>query len=185
MCPALFYVPSLNSQFSIFRLRLLLFLGRRFLPRLFSSALLLGVSLRSVPLRRLCLVLVSMLVVCCRNLLRLRLFLLNRRSLEALPVEIDFCDAHRRERLPVPTQLLVLLLPFVVEDQNLRPASFLHNFADHARLCLRLVDRAFATRNRQNIGKAHLAIGSRSQFLHSNHIARRHPVLLPTGADNR
>ena len=82
-------------------------------------------------------------------------------------------------------QLLVLLLALVVENQNLRAASLFHQLADHSRSRLRFADLAFSARHRQYFGELHLAIGARSQLLHSNHVSGRHPVLLASGADNR
>src|SRR5579863_164645 len=45
-----------------------------------------------------------------RHLLHFGLLLRQRRSLEALAVESDLGNAHRSVGLPVPAQLLVLLL---------------------------------------------------------------------------
>src|SRR5580693_2724702 len=49
------------------------------------------------------------------SLLRLRLLLLQRRSLEALPVKRNLSNAHGSVRLPVSPQLLVLLFALVME----------------------------------------------------------------------
>src|ERR1700733_277611 len=124
-------------------------------------------------------------LVCRRSLLRLRLLFLERGSLEALPVKCNLSNAHGSVGLPVSAQLLILLLALVMENQNLRSASFFHQLANDSRACLRLADLAFSTRHCQYLGKLHLAIGARCQPLHSNHISGRHPVLFAAGADNR
>ena len=54
---------------------------------------------------------------------------------------------------------------------------------DHARVRL-LAHLALFAGDRQH-GKLQMPVGAGSDLLHSNHIAGRHPVLLPTGADNR
>src|SRR4029077_15473257 len=82
----------------------------------------------------------------------------------------------------VSAQFLVLLLAFVVEDKNLRAAALADDFADDTRIRL-VADLTFFARNRHH-WKLNLTIGP-VQFLDSNHIAGRHPVLLSTGADNR
>src|SRR5271169_2591224 len=120
-----------------------------------------------------------------RGLLHLGLLFGQLGSLEALPIKRNLSDAYGGEGLPVSAQFLVLLLAFVMENQNFRAASFFHQFTDDTRARLRLADLAFAARHRQNLGELHLAIGARSQLLHSNHISGRHPVLLAAGADNR
>src|ERR1700757_4679548 len=117
------------------------------------------------------------------HLLRLGFLLRQFGSFEALSVESDLRNPHRGKRLPMPTQLLVLLLAFVMEDEDLRGAAFSDHFADHPGIGL-IADLAFFARNGDH-GELHLPVGAGAQFLHSNYIARRHPVLLPTGADNR
>src|SRR5580658_4771537 len=57
--------------------------------------------------------------------LHLLLFLGKLRRLKRLPVKSNLGDADRGIVLPVSTQLLVLLLALVVEDQNLVAASLL------------------------------------------------------------
>jgi hypothetical protein len=69
-----------------------------------------------------------------------------------------------------------------MEDKNLRAAAFANDFADYARVRL-IADLPFFTRN-CNYRELNLAVGA-VEFLDSNHIAGRHPVLLSTGADNR
>src|SRR5882672_9031685 len=129
--------------------------------------------------------LLLVLVLFRRSLLHLGLLFLQLRSLEALSVKRNLRYAHRRIRLPVPAQLLVLFLALVMENQDLRAAAFLNQFADHPCSRLRFRDLTFSTRHSQYLGKLHLAIGSRGLLLHSNHIPGRHPVLLPAGADHR
>src|ERR1700680_854107 len=84
-------------------------------------SLLLGVPLFSMSLSRWRLRLV--LFRCC-SLLRLGLLFRQLRSLEALAIESDFGNAHSAERLPMSAQLLILLLPFVMKDQDFRTAAF-------------------------------------------------------------
>src|SRR5258708_3317182 len=159
--------------------RLFLLLRRGFLPRSFlGRSLLLGMSLGSLNFD-------FVLVLFRRGLLHLRLLLFQLRSLKTLPVKRNLRDAHSAERLPVPAQLLILLLALVVETQNLRSAAFFHEFADDPRSRLRPRNLSFATRHSQYLGKLHLAIGASGQLLHSNHIPGRHPVLFAAGADNR
>src|SRR5712692_6426159 len=83
------------------------------------------------------------------------------------------------------TQLLVLLLPFVVEDQDLIAAPLLHDFADDSRFRLWPPDLARLARDRQHIAELNLPVCAVALALHPNHIAGRHPVLLSSGADNR
>src|SRR5260370_5330583 len=159
--------------------RLFLLLRRGFLPRGFlGSGLLLGMSLGSLNFD-------FVLVLFRCGLLHLRLLLFQLRGLKALPVKSNLRDAHSAERLPVPAQLLILLLALVVENQNLRSAAFFHEFADDPRSRFWLSDLTFSTRHSQYLRELHLAIGACGQLLHSNHIPGRHPVLLPAGADNR
>src|SRR5580700_6034680 len=176
-----FYVPWINSLNSpaIFNVVLLLFLGCGFLRRLFRSSFPGYPSFGGLRLR-LRLVLFSR-----RRLAQFRLLLGQRRRLEALPVKSNLGNAHGGKRLPVPAQLLVLLLPLVMKNQDFRAATFFHHFANHARWRFRFADLSFAPRHRQHVREVHVAVGSRSQLLHSNHVSGRHPVLLSTGADDR
>src|SRR5215469_16388563 len=105
-----------------------LFLPCRFLRRLLGCSFL-RLSLLGLGL---CFVLFDG----CAYLLWLRFLLQKLRSFEALSAKGNLGDAHSRKRLPMPAQLLVLLLALVVEDQNLRAASFFHHFAQHARVRL-------------------------------------------------
>src|SRR5580693_7597839 len=113
------------------------FLRRSFLGR----SLLLG-----VPLGGLGLVMVFVLVFfrVRRSLLHLGFFLRQLGSLEALPVKSNLGDAHRGIGLPVSTQLLVLLLALVMEDQNLGAATFLDQLPDNPRSRLWLADLSLA-----------------------------------------
>src|SRR5580700_4383756 len=122
------------------------------------------------------------------HLLWLRFFLGQFRSLKALPAKSDFRDAHRCVRLPVPAQLLVLLLALVVEHEDLRAAALFNHLADHARIRLLAglagLNLACFAGNRQH-GELDLTVSAGDYFLHSNYISGRHPVLLSTGADDR
>src|SRR5580658_1915295 len=163
---------------SAFRAANLFLLRCTLLGRFLGRSLLLGMSLRGrfgfvlVLFRR-------------RSLLHLGLLLHQLRSLEALPVKSNLSDAHGSVGLPMSAQLLVLLLALVVENQNLRATAFFHQLADNPRSRFRLPDLTFSTGHSQNLRELDLAIGARGQFLHSNHISGRHPVLLAAGADNR
>ena len=76
------------------------------------------------------------------HLFRLGFFLGKIGSLETLPVECDLGDTHGGESLPVAAQLFILLLAFVVEDENFRTAAFFHDAADN--FCVaELADFAF------------------------------------------
>src|SRR5215469_9297787 len=151
-----------------------LFLLRRFLRSLLRSRLL---------LRFFRYWLATMLLDSCLSLLGLGRFLRELGSLEALPTECDFGDAYRGESLPMTLQLLVLLFALVVKDQHFCAAAFFYDLADYARVRA-LADLALFAGHRQH-RKLHLAIAASPELLYSNHIAGRHPVLLPTGADNR
>src|SRR4051812_7435915 len=148
-----------------------LFLLCSFLGSLLRSGFLLCLRLRVVLL--------------CRSfcyLLRLRFFLRQVRSLEALSAESDLRNADGRKCLPVSAKLLVLLFAFVVENQDFCAAAFSYHLANDARVRL-VPDLSFFAGNR-HYWKLNLTVGP-VQFLDSNHIAGRHPVLLSTGADNR
>src|SRR5580704_93644 len=108
---------------------------------------------------------------------------LGRR--ERLSIDRDFSDPHRREILPVPAQLLVLLLALVVKDKNLRAPTFFHYLADNLYARAGLGHRALTWRNRQHVAKLYDAIGARRHLLHSNYVPGRHSVLLTASADDR
>src|SRR5207245_7475851 len=74
------------------------------------------------------------------GLLRFRLV----RGLEMLPVEGDLGDAHRGEGLAMSSELLVLLLALVVEDQHFIGASFFDYAAGDAGLAAGAGDLAIA-----------------------------------------
>src|SRR5579872_2520825 len=180
MYPVLFYVPYVLVAPAVAEASrprpCQLFLLRSFLSGLLRCSLLfrrrlLGLCCRLVFFGR------------CLHLLRLGFFLRQIGSFEALSAKGDLGNAHGREVLPVPAQLLVLLLALVMEDQDLRAAAFFNDLADHART-RSIVDLAFFARNCEH-GKLHQAIGAGARLLHSNYVAGRHPVLLATGADNR
>src|SRR5215471_10069177 len=116
------------------------------------------------------------------HLFRLRFLLRKIGSLKTLPAERDLGDTDRSKRLPMSPKLLVLLLPFVVEDDDLRAAAFAQDLTDNTRVGL-IADLPFFPGDGDH-GELHLPVSAVDLF-HSNHIARRHPVLLPTGADNR
>src|SRR5215472_17589325 len=80
-------------------------------------------------------------------------------------------------------QLFVLFLALVMEDEDFRSASFADDLADNASVRLG-ADLPLLTGNCDD-REFDLAIGAGSDFLHSNHIPGRHPVLLSTSADHR
>ena len=82
-------------------------------------------------------------------------------------------------------QTFVLLFAFVMEDQDLIVAAFLNHLADYARLRLRPGDFTLGTRDCQHIAELQLPISASARFFHSNYVPGGHPVLLPTGADDR
>src|SRR5437660_8887921 len=178
-CPFLCAISVLSSQLSVPSQNLetdvwmKLFLLGGFLRSLLGGGVLLGFRLR----RGLVIFRLSRF-----HLLRLRFLLRQIRSLEALPAKSDLGDAHRRKRLPVSAQLLVLLFALEVENENLCAAALAYDFANNASVSL-TADLSFFAGNRHH-WKLNLTVGP-GQFLDSNHIAGRHPVLLSTGADNR
>src|SRR5579863_1245521 len=117
--------------------------------------------------------------------LRLGYFLRKLRSGELPAVKSDFGDAYRGKLLTMAAQFFVLLLAFVVEDQDLLFTSLLDDFTYHACSGLRFADLAGFRRNRQHVAEFDLAVGAGALAFHSNHIAGRHPVLFSTGADDR
>src|SRR5579864_5576677 len=120
-----------------------------------------------------------------RHRLRLGHLLGKIRSRELLTVKRNFCNPHRRIALTMSAQLLVLLLAFVMEDEDFLLAALLDHVAGHQRSGLRLADPAIARRNRQHIAELNATVGASTLALHADHIAGRNPVLLPTCADDR
>src|SRR4029077_3284440 len=112
-------------------------------------------------------------------------FLFQLGSLEALAIECNFGNAYGGKCLAMSTQLFVLLLAFVVEDQNLRAPAFFDHVADNPRFGLRLANLAFCAGDRQHFGELHVTVRTSTDLLDSNYIPGRHPVLLATGADDR
>src|SRR5712691_8470651 len=72
-----------------------------------------------------------------------------------------------------------------MEDQDLIVTAFLNHLADYARLRLRPGDFTLGTRDCQHIAELQLPISASARFFHSNYVPGGHPVLLPTGADDR
>src|SRR5579859_6169645 len=70
-----------------------------------------------------------------------------------------------------------------MEDEHFCATAFAHDFADDARIRL-IANLAFFAGNGDH-RKFHLPVSASPDFLYSNYISGRHPVLLPTGADNR
>src|SRR5580704_779058 len=119
-----------------------------------------------------------------RSLLHLGFLFRKLRRLETLPIECNLGDAHRGERLSMSTQLLVLFLALVMEDENFLGASLLDDLAAHVRAGLRQANLTIAAGNRQHIAELDFAVCI-GLGLQANHISGRHSVLLSTGADDR
>src|ERR1051326_2579267 len=68
------------------------------------------------------------------HLLRLGFFFRQIGSFEALTAKGDLGNAHGREVLPVPAQLLVLLLALVMGEQDLRAAAFFNDRSEERRV---------------------------------------------------
>src|SRR5208283_5492201 len=104
---------------------------------------------------------------------------------ELLPIKRNFGNPNRGISLTMAAQLLILLLAFVMEDENLFLAALLDQFAGHQRSGLRLADLAIARRNRKHIAELDVAVGAGALVFHADDIAGRDPVLLSTCADDR
>src|SRR5437879_5048146 len=117
------------------------------------------------------------------GLFRLRLV----RGLEMLAVEGDLGDAHRGEGLAMSSELLVLLLALVVEDQHFIGAAFFNHAAGDASFAAGAGDLAIASAHGQHVVESDGAAGGRLllAFLHTNNVAGRNPILFPASADNR
>src|SRR3954469_19077618 len=105
--PSLRLLLFLRSSFLCSRL-----LGRRFLRRTFSFGF--RRIFRSDP-----------------GLLNLRLFLCNLWSRKLLTVKGNFSNPHSGIGLTVPGQLLILLFPLVMENNDLGAACLIDNLAGH------------------------------------------------------
>src|SRR5450432_3067546 len=158
---------------------LLLLLFRRCLLRhaLFLSSLLrdrlrgLGFSVRFFSSRRV--------------LLHLHRLLWQLRRSERLSVERDLGDPHRRERLAMSGEFLVLLFLLVVEDQDFLGAVVPEDLPGHQRARLRTHNLSRAGRHRQHVAKLNLAVLVARLSLQAKHVPGRHSVLLSTSADDR
>src|SRR5579863_9765864 len=118
------------------------------------------------------------------SLLGLHSLLRQFRRAELLPIERNLGDPYRREILPVSTELLVLLLALVMENQNLCAPALFDNLAGHARTRCWHGYLALAAGNRQHVAEFNLAVCVSLRF-QPNHVSGRHPVLFATGADDR
>src|SRR5271170_4917471 len=83
----------------------------------------------------------------------------------------------------MPLQLLVLLLPLVMEDQDLGAASFAENGADHLGVC-RLRDRARLTGDGQDFAEFDGIVLARRSLFNLENIARGDAILFPACADD-
>src|SRR5450755_804897 len=87
------------------------------------------------------------------------LFFFNKfRGLERLPIESNLGNADGGEILPVSTQLLVLLLFLVVEDQDFLAASLFNHLAAYERARTRRQNAAHLGGNRQHVAELDLAV---------------------------
>ena len=104
-----------------------------------------------------------------------------------LAVEGDLGDAHRGEGLAMSSELLVLLLALVVEDQHFIGAAFFDHATGDARLAAGTGDLAIAGAYSQHVTKSDGAAGGGGLlgFLHTNNVAGRNPILFPASADDR
>src|SRR5580692_4042253 len=99
-------------------------------------------------------------------------------------IDLDLVDANLGKPLTVSLQLLVLLLPLVVEDQDLVAASITQNRGNHfSRLGLR--HRTRIAGKCQHIAEFDGAVIIRSRPLNLHHVARSDTILLTTCADHR
>src|ERR1700687_3174823 len=116
--------------------------------------------------------------------LHLLLFFHQLRRLERLPIKSNLGDADRRIILPVTTQLLVLLLALVVENQNLLAASLLDDLASYERPRPRRTSRARLGQTRQHVTELDLPVLVFLCF-YPDHVARGDTILLSSCADPR
>src|ERR1700722_12383056 len=178
MCHSL--VSSFWFPFSGWKPSLLFFFLCRFFVRFFLRWFCRGLLVRRLRSA-------SLYFDCIRRsrLLHLWRLLLQFRSLELLAVECDLDNPHRGKVLPMPAQLLILLLALVMEDQDLLLAALLDNFSGHLRSGFRHANLAGLGRDRQHVAELNFAVAAGALALYSNYVAGRHPVLLATGADDR
>src|SRR5215831_15791778 len=106
------------------------------------------------------------------------------RSSELLTVKGDLSDAHRRKRLAMSKDLLVLLLAFEVEDQDLVRASRIHYFAAYHR-SLAGADVTFLAGNGEHVVELNRFALAFGQLLYFHYISRSNPILLSPGANHR
>src|SRR5260370_21423491 len=118
------------------------------------------------------------------RLSHLLLFFHQLGRFERLPVKSNLGDADRGVILPVSTQLLVLLLTFVMKDQNFLAPSLLDNLAGYKRARSRSRHAARLGRNRQHVAELDLSVRVFLRF-HPDHVARCDTILLSTCADHR
>src|ERR1700759_2738013 len=103
-------------------------------------------------------------------------------------IDLNRIDADLGVALPMPLQLLVLLLPLVVEDQDLVPAAFAEHSAEHAQrrgVRQRVVLRAVRAGDTQHIAEFDGAVLACRNLLNLHNVARGDTVLLSTGTNDR
>src|SRR5215813_898794 len=151
--------------------------------RLFRSSFLCCSFLAS---RSLGLVLSSFLLRLClsRFWSRLLLWFRQLRCCEALAVKCNLGDAYFGVWLPMSVNLLVLLLAFEMEDQNLVTATRLHNLAADDSIGSRAY-LAIIPGDRQNIIEFNRIALVRGQLFNSHDISRGHSILFSPGANHR
>src|SRR5262249_51183344 len=108
------------------------------------------------------------------SLFRLRFPLWQFRGGEFLPVKGNFGNAHGGERLPMSGDLLVLFLPFVVEDQDLVAAACADHIASY-RSALGFRNLSIPCRNREHVAELNLAVLCAPLGLEAHHISWCHP----------
>src|SRR6185437_7473414 len=103
-------------------------------------------------------------------------------SLEALAIHLDLVDLHLNEALAVALQLLVLLLPLVVEDKDLVAAALADDLGQHLRAAQLLLKLALVAAHRQHIRELQRAIVL--ALLNPQRVAGSHAVLLAAGTND-
>src|SRR6185437_5355548 len=102
--------------------------------------------------------------------------------LEALAIHLDLVDLHLNEALAVALQLLVLLLPLVVEDKDLVAAALADDLGQHLRAAQLLLKLALVAAHCQHIRELQRAIVL--ALLNPQRVAGSHAVLLAAGTND-
>ena len=103
---------------------------------------------------------------------------------KALAIESDFSNPDCGKRLAMPVNLLVLLLPLEVEDQDLIRAAAFHDLAADHGPCARPDGAFLAETARTSLNSMVSPLAAR-QLLNFHNVAGCDAVLLSPGANNR